>query len=85
MSFTNVSFATHSYQTILEAEVEGPEMENYLKIKKENPAKPIIILNESSMLLEKLVNSSSLVGPIHFANENGDPVGKPISETRVNK
>jgi hypothetical protein len=76
--------SAHSYQTILEAEIEGPEMENYLKIKKENPAKPIIILNESSMLLEKLVNSSSFVGPIHFANENGDPVGKPISETRVN-
>jgi hypothetical protein len=37
--------AAHSFQTILEAEIEASEMENYLKIKNENPAKPIIVLN----------------------------------------
>ena len=49
----------HSFQTILEAEIEASEMENYLKIKNENPAKPIIVLNKSPMVLEELANSSS--------------------------
>jgi hypothetical protein len=74
----------HSFQTILEAEIEGPAMKNYLKIKNKNPAKPIIVLNKSPMILKELANSSSFIGPIHFANKNGDPVGNPISETRVN-
>ena len=76
----------HSYQTILEAEIDGSHMENYLKIKKENPTKPIIILNKSSMTLEKLVNSSSFIGVIKFADENGDSVGEPLisSEITVN-
>jgi hypothetical protein len=75
--------AVHSFQTIVEAEIKGSEMQNYLKIQKENPAKPIIVLNKSPMILEKLVNSSSFFGSIHFANEDGDPDGNPISQTRV--
>ena len=74
----------HSFQTILEAEIEPPEMENYLRIKKENPDKPVIVFNESQMVLEELANSSSFVGPIHFANINGDPDGDPIGQTKVN-
>jgi hypothetical protein len=74
----------HSYQTILEAEIEESAMKNYVKIKKETPAKPLIILNQSSMILEELVNSNSFNGPIHFANENGDPEGGPIGQTTVN-
>ena len=77
------SMPAHSFQTIIEAEIEGSDMENYLKIKKENPAKPIIVLNESPMNLEKLVNSSSFFGQIFFANEHGDPM-EPISSTTVN-
>jgi hypothetical protein len=76
--------AAHSFQTILEGQIEGPAMKNYLKIKNKNPAKPVIVLNKSPMILEELANSSSFFGPIHFANKNGDPVGNPISETRVN-
>jgi hypothetical protein len=67
----------HSFQTILEAEIETPEMEKFLRIRNKNPSKPIIVLNESPMILEQLANSSSFFGPIHFANENGDPDGAP--------
>jgi hypothetical protein len=73
----------HSFQTILEAEIEGPAMEKYLKVKKENPARPIIVLNESSMVLEELANSSTFFGPIRFANVHGDPIGTPLGETTV--
>jgi hypothetical protein len=59
-------------------------MKNYVKIKKETPAKPLIVLNQSSIILEELVNSNSFFGPIHFANEQGDPIGDPISSTTVN-
>ena len=75
--------AAHSFQTILEAEIESSEFENYLRIKKENPVRPIIVLNKSPMVLEELANSSSFLGGIHFANENGDPIGNPISETPI--
>jgi len=74
----------HSFKTILEAEIEEPAMEKFLRIKKENPSEPIIVLNDSDMILEDLVNSSSFPGLIRFANEDGDPIGEPISETRVN-
>ena len=73
----------HSYQTILEGEIEGSHLENYRKIKKENPTKPLIVLNKSPTTLEKLVNSNSFFGPISFANEQGDPVGDPIGSTTV--
>ena len=77
--------SAHSFQTILEAEIERTEMEKYLKIKKENPDKPIILFNESEMVLEELAHSSSsFVAPIHFANINGDPDGDPIGQTKVN-
>jgi len=76
--------AAHSFQVILEAEIEASEMQNYLKIKNENPAKPIIVLNKSPMVLEELANASSFFGLIHFANENGDPDGEQISSTIVN-
>ena len=73
----------HSYQTILEAEIDGSHMKNYLKIKKENPAKPIIISNNEPIRLEKLVNSSSFVGQITFANVNGDPIGEPLISPEI--
>ena len=76
--------AAHSFQTILEAEIEGDEMKNFLRIKKEHPTKPIVIITRSPMILEELVKSDSFFGPIHFANQSGDPDGDPISETRVN-
>ena len=78
------NMAAHSFQTILEAEINEPEMENYLRIKKEHPTKPLVVFTKSPMILEKLVNSDSFFGPIHFANESGDPDGNPISETRIN-
>ena len=68
----------HSYQTIIEAEIDEPHMEKYLEIKKENPTKPIIISNTERIPLEKLVNSSSFVGRITFANEDGDPIGNRL-------
>jgi hypothetical protein len=74
----------HSFQTILEAEIDTPEMEKYLKLKKENPNKPVILFNESEMILEELAHLSSFVGPIHFADINGDPDGDPIGQTKVN-
>jgi len=74
----------HSFQTIIEAEIEESEMKKFLRIRNENPARPIIVLNNEEMVLEELANSSSFFGPIHFANENGDPDGDPISETTVN-
>jgi hypothetical protein len=73
----------HTYQSILESEIEGSVMENYLKIKRENPSKPLIIFNDTPLSLEKLVNSNSFYGPIFFANENGDPVGETLGSTKV--
>jgi len=78
--------AAHLFQTTLEAEIESSKFENFLRIKKENPARPVIVLNKSPMILEELANSSSFFGKICFANVNGDPdpSEKPISETTVN-
>jgi hypothetical protein len=74
----------HSFQIILEAEIEGSKRENYLRIKKENPAKPIVVFPQSPMILEELANSRSFIGKISFAKESGDPDGDPIIETVVN-
>ena len=73
----------HVFQTILEAEIEASEMEKYLRLRNENPSRPIIVLKESEMILEELANSKSFLGKISFANVNGDPVGKPLDETDV--
>ena len=79
----------HVFQTILEAQIEASEMEKYLRLKKENPARPIIVQNhQSEMILEELANSSSFFGRICFANEDGDPIDdNSISKTdvKVNK
>lgn len=77
------SMAAHLFQTILEAEIEASEMEKYLRLRNENPSKPIIVLNESPMILEELANSKSFFGEISFANEDGDPV-KLLGTTDVN-
>jgi hypothetical protein len=75
----------HVFQTILEGEIEESEMEKYLRLKKENPARPIIVQNhQSEMILEDLANSGSFFGRICFANESGDPIdNNSISETNV--
>jgi hypothetical protein len=78
------SMPAHSFQTILEAEIEESEMEKFLKLRNENPARPIIVLNNEPMVLEELANSSSFFGTIRFANDDGDPVGTPIGKTTVN-
>lgn len=63
----------HSYQAILEVELGGTDMENYLNARKQNAAKPLIIMNVNPMLLKDVVNSSSFSSAAYFANENGDP------------
>ena len=73
----------HTYQSIVEAEIEDSIWENYLKIKRETPSKPLIILNDEPMSLEGLVNSNSFLGQIFFSNENGDPVGATLGSTKV--
>ena len=73
----------HIYQSIVEAEIEDSIWENCLKIKRETPSKPLIILNDKPMSLEGLVNSNSFLGQIFFANENGDPVGATLGSTKV--
>jgi hypothetical protein len=78
------SMAAHVFQTILEAEIETSEMEKYLRLKNENPSRPIIVLNETEMSLEKLASSKSFFGDISFSNENGDPIkGGLIGRTDV--
>jgi hypothetical protein len=77
------NMAAHLFQTILEAEIEGPEMEKYLRLRNEKPSRPIIVLNESPMVLEEFANSKSFFGEISFANENGDPV-ELLGTTDVN-
>jgi hypothetical protein len=68
----------HSFQVILEIELGGNDIETYLKTRKENPGEPLIIMNNTEMLLEELVNSDSYKAAGYFANENGDPKkGKP--------
>lgn len=74
----------HSYQAILEVALGGTDMENYLNTRKQNPAKPLIIMNVNPMLLKDVVNSSSFSAAAYFANENGDPEGNPfIKSTSV--
>lgn len=73
----------HTFQSILEAEVEDSIWENYLKLKRENPSKPLIVFNDKPMSLEGLVNSNSFLGRVFFANENGDPVGDTLGSTKV--
>ena len=75
--------AAHTFQSILEAEVEDSIWENYLKLKRENPSKPLIVLNDKPMSLEALVNSNSFLGQVFFANENGDPVGDTLGSAKV--
>lgn len=74
--------AAHSFQSILEAEIEDSIWKTYLKMKKENPSMPLIILSEY-MDLEGLVNSNSFLGQIFESNENGDPVGDPLGSSKV--
>ena len=71
----------HSFQVILEIEIGGNDIETYLKTRKENPGKPLIIMNNTKMLLEDLVNSGSYKAAGYFANENGDPIGNPFIES----
>jgi hypothetical protein len=73
----------HTFQSILETEIEDSVMENYLKIKRETPSKPLIIFNETPMSLQELVNSEDFSGPIFFANDHGDPVGDSLDSTKV--
>jgi hypothetical protein len=63
----------HSFQVILEIELGGNDIETYLKTRKENPGEPLIIMNNTKMLLEELVNSGSYKAAGCFADENGDP------------
>jgi len=77
------TMAKHSFQTILEAEIEAPDMEMYLRVRKEDPSRPIIVANDSEMILEELANSKSFFGNISFANINGDPTGKVLGQTNV--
>jgi hypothetical protein len=74
----------HLFQTILEANIEVSEMEKYLKLRNEDPSKPIIVLNISQMTLKELANSKSFAGEISFSNENGDPVDPLLGTTNVN-
>jgi hypothetical protein len=71
----------HSFQVILEIELGGNDIETYHKTRKENPGKPLIIMNNTKMLLEDLVNSGSYKAAGYFANENGDPIGNPFIES----
>jgi hypothetical protein len=76
----------HSFQVILEIELGGNDIETYLKTRKENPGEPLIIMNNTEMLLEELVDSGSYEAAGYFANENGDPKkGEPpfIDSTTV--
>jgi hypothetical protein len=71
----------HSFQVILEIELGDNDIETYLKTRKENPGEPLIIMNNTEMLLEELVNAGSYMAAGYFANENGDPVGNPFIDS----
>jgi hypothetical protein len=71
----------HSFQVILEIELAGNDIETYRKTRKENPGKPLILMNNTEMLLEELVNSGSYNAAGNFANKNGDPIGDPFIES----
>jgi hypothetical protein len=77
------SMPAHAFQSIVQAEIEDSIWENYLKIKRETPSKPLIILNDKPMSLEELVNSDSFHGLVFFANENGDPIPPTLGSTKV--
>jgi hypothetical protein len=65
--------APHSYQAILEASLASNDRDIYLKTKKENQGKPLIVMNKKPTLLKDIVNSRSFLADAFFANENGDP------------
>jgi len=71
----------HAYQAILNFEFPSNDMQTYHQTKKENPGKPLIILNKNSMILKDMVNSTSFLAKAHFANDNGDPIGQPFIKT----
>jgi len=71
----------HSFQVILEIELGGNDIETYRITRKENPGKPLIIMNNTKMLLEELVNSGSYKAAGYFANIDGDPIGKPFIDS----
>lgn len=76
----------HCYQAILEIELNSTDMETYLNTRNENPGKPLIVMNQKSMLLRDIVSSNNnnntpFPAFVSFANENGDPVGQPIIES----
>ncbi len=74
----------HAFQVIYELSFENRDKEKYLAIKKDNPGKPLIILNTKAMSLEEITNSDSFQCNFYFANNNGDPTGHPfINDTTI--
>jgi hypothetical protein len=75
----------HSFQVILEVELESTAMATYLKTRNEHPGKPLIIMNnkvdDKGMLLKDIVNSGSFEAKASFANNDGDPIGHPFIES----
>ena len=80
------SMPDHRYQVILQVELPANDMEIYRKKRKENPDKPLIIMNnpikkngnDQGMLLKDLVNSGSFSAYMSFSDEDGNPAGEKI-------
>jgi hypothetical protein len=75
----------HRYQAILELELDSNGKERYLNTKREDPSKPLIIMNRKAMLLKDVVNSGNVPfdGRISLADDDGNPVKTVIESTAV--
>ncbi len=70
--------AAHAFQVIFELSFEDKVKEKYLATKKDNPGKPLIVLNTKAMSLEEIANSGSFECDFYFSNNDGDPDGDPF-------
>jgi hypothetical protein len=75
----------HGYQAILELELDSKDKETYLNTKRENPSKPLIIMNRGGMLLKDIVNSGNegFDARMSFADDDGNPVKTIIESVKV--
>ena len=71
----------HAFQVIFELAFNDNDKETYLRTKKENPGKPLIVQNTHAMSLEEMAKSESFKCFADFANNNGDPIGNKFIES----
>jgi hypothetical protein len=73
----------HSFQVILQADLPNNDMASYIKIRNENPGKPLIIQNVEEKALKDLSNPGSFDAQGYFADPDGNTQGDPFLESTI--